>query len=179
MAETDAEEQFLKRARASNEGFAELFDKCYDRVYAYVYRRVHAQQAAEDIAECVFEDALKGIDKLRWEGKPVIAWLYRIASRRIADHYRARDVLPLDEESVQTAGRNSDESLERTERQIEVKMAFEKLSPSQQEIIRLTYFDSLEPAEIAAVLGISQNNVYVRLHRAMERLESVLKAHGG
>jgi hypothetical protein len=45
-----------------------VFDACYDRIYAYAYRRVGTRATAEDIAACVFEDALKGIKRVRWQG---------------------------------------------------------------------------------------------------------------
>src|SRR5512136_1150128 len=84
-----SEKAMLEHAQKSAAGFGELFDAYYDRIYAYAYRRVGIRMVAEDIAAGVFEDALRGIRRLRWQGKPVIAWLYRIAGRRVVDYYRS------------------------------------------------------------------------------------------
>ncbi len=179
MIDLHAEEQLFKRAQTSTEGFAELFDKCYDRIYRYAYRRVRAQQVAEDIAECVFEDALKAIGKAHWQGKPVIAWLFRITSRRIADHYRKQEPAILHDETDEFTDANTGDALDSSDRRIEVMTALARLNQADQEIIRLTFFDELEPSEISAVLGISKDSVYVRRHRALARLEAVLSAGGG
>ena len=79
MQATD-DKALLERAQKSAAGFGDLFDAYYDRIYAYAYRRVGTRRTAEDIAAGVFEDALRSIRRVRWQGKPVIAWLYRIAS---------------------------------------------------------------------------------------------------
>ncbi|MBI3537822.1 MAG: sigma-70 family RNA polymerase sigma factor [Chloroflexi bacterium] len=165
-----AERVRLKRAQTSAQGFGELFDLHYERIYAYAYRRVGARQAAEDIAASVFEDAFKGIQKFRWQNKPIAAWLYKIAARRIADFFRARVTDEL-REDVKTREGFADQVNEQTS----LRAALEKLSGNDQEIIRLTFFDELETAEIAALLNCSANNVYVRVHRALKRLKEELK----
>ncbi len=164
----------LKRAQSSATGFGELFDAYYDRVYAYAYRRVGTRVAAEDIAASVFEDALRGIKRVRWQGKPVIAWLYRIAARRVADHYRkSRGDVVLD---VEWRAADGDlDGVEQLEEYAAVRAALERLNTSDREIIQLAFFDELSGAEIAAALDCTANAAYVRLHRALKRLEEILK----
>ncbi len=72
---TTDEHALMLRAQSSADGFGELFDRYYERIYAYAYRRIGTRVGAEDIAGCVFEDALRNIKKLRWQGKPLVAWL--------------------------------------------------------------------------------------------------------
>jgi RNA polymerase sigma-70 factor (ECF subfamily) len=50
-----------------------------------------------------------------------------------------------------------------------------RLGESDRELIRLVYFDELDRAEIAEMLDCSVNSAYVRLHRALGRLERILK----
>ncbi len=164
----------LKRAQSSAAGFGELFDAYYDRIYAYAYRRVGTRATAEDIAASVFEDALRGIKRVRWQGKPVIAWLYRIAARRVADHYRkSRGDVELDAEWSGADG--GLDSIERSEDHAAVRAALDRLGEGDREIIRLAFFDELSGAEIAAALDCTANAAYVRLHRALRRLEEILK----
>ncbi len=170
------EQQLLARARASADGFGELFDRYYDRVYAYAYRRVGARTTAEDIAACTFEDAFRAIHRLRWRGKPVIAWLYRIAARRVADYYRRNSQVAISDRDTPADPENTAQmALERTERQVLVRAGLEKLNPKDQEIIRLVYFDELQAVEVAAILECTANSVYVRLHRALKRLQVILE----
>jgi RNA polymerase sigma-70 factor (ECF subfamily) len=169
------ERKLLARAQKSAAGFGELFDAYFERIYAYAYRRVGTHVAADDIAASVFEDALRGIKRFRWQGKPLAAWLYRIAARRVADYYRdRRDDVALESEWL-SAEMEIGGDLERGEEYAAVRRALETLNAQDREIILLSFFDELDGAEIAATLNCATNNVYVRLHRALKRLETLLK----
>jgi len=165
----------FKRAQTNAAGFGELFDAYYDRIYKYAYRRVGSRDSADDIAARVFEDALKSIKRVRWQGQPIIAWLYRIAARRIADFYRGRR----DEESFDdltlAASDNVSERVEREDEYAAVRRGIARLHERDREIIRLAFFDELSGAEIAATLGCTANNTYVRLHRALRNLKTILQ----
>jgi RNA polymerase sigma factor (sigma-70 family) len=52
--------------------------------------------------------------------------------------------------------------------------ALERLSDSDRELVLLTVWDDLGPAEAASVLGLSPGTVRVRLHRARSRLREHL-----
>ncbi len=166
----NADRALVRRAQTSAAGFGELFDTYYDRIYAYAYRRVRAQQVAEDIAASVFEDALKGIQRFRWQGKPIAAWLYKIAARRVADVYRERVVDELNDEVKDSA-----DFADKVSERVSVRDGLSRLSKSDREIIRLAFFDELGTEEIAALLNGTANNVYVRLHRALKRLKAVME----
>ncbi len=177
MAKTDLpdDQVLLERAQASSAGFAELFDAYYDRIYAYAYRRIGVRTTAEDVAASVFEDALRGIKRLKWQGKPIVAWLYRIASRRVAD-LRRRPLLESDgRENVVVSIEGPVESLERAEECLAVHTGLGRLAAKDREIIRLVFFDELDASEVAAVLNCTTNNAYVRLHRALKHLRAVLE----
>ena len=167
------ERALLERAKQSAAGFGELFDATYDRIYAYAYRRVGTRAAAEDIAASVFEDALRGIRRVRWQGKPALAWLYRIAARRVADYYRkAHGEIALDSDA---ASEDDVDGVEREEEQVSVRRALAELNESDREVIRLAFFEELDGKGIAATLNCTTNTAYVRLHRALKRLETVLR----
>jgi RNA polymerase sigma-70 factor (ECF subfamily) len=168
------ERRLFERAQKSAAGFGELFDAYYDRLYAYCYRRVGARDIAEDLAANVFESALRGIQRVRWQGKPIIAWLYRIASRRIADFYRDRkDEVSLDEVVIRADDPIQD-SMEREEDYAMVRRGIAKLAPRDREVLWLSYFDRLDGAEMAAILGCTPNVAYVRVHRALMKLRKAL-----
>ncbi len=169
------ERDLLARAQASADGFGELFDRYYDRIYAYAYRRVGTQVAAEDIAACVFEDALRNIRRVRWQGTPVIAWLYRIASRRVADYYRDRQNSSVGAQEQADIAESPDRMVERAEAHVVVRAGLDQLAERDREIIQLTFFDQASAAEIGALWNCTPNSVYVRLHRALKRLRAVLE----
>ncbi len=167
------ERELLARAQTSAEGFGELFDRYYDRIYAYAYRRVGSSAGAEDIAACVFEDVLRAIRRVHWQGKPLAAWLYKIASRRVVDYYRDEQnhAAQVDERTAA-----EDNAFDRVAEHAAVAAAMTRLSPREQEIIRLSFFDELSAGEMAAALNCTTNSVYVRVHRALRRLKGILEA---
>jgi len=169
------DQKLLERAQTSAVGFGELFDAYYDRIYAYAYRRVGARETAEDIATSVFENALSGIKKVRWQGKPIIAWLYRIAARRVADHYRGKRATESLDDFAESIGADAGDGLERDDEYDQVRRGIERLAEREREIIRLVYFDELDGAQLAATLGCTTNNAYVRLHRALKKLKIILE----
>jgi RNA polymerase sigma-70 factor (ECF subfamily) len=51
------------------------------------------------------------------------------------------------------------------------------LPPRQREVLVLTVYESLTPREVAAILGISEANVYSTLHVARQKLQKELAAY--
>lgn len=58
----------------------------------------------------------------------------------------------------------------------ELHAALARLTPQEQELLRLSVWEDLAPGQIAEVLGITANAVSIRLHRARHRLADVLEA---
>src|SRR5262245_42403335 len=105
MKMPDLEEQErIEAAKRDPSLFAGLYEENFYRVYAYIARRVGDRHHAEDLTADVFREALAGLAKFEWRGVPFGAWLLRIASRAIADHYKrsGREALSPDEESEQS-----------------------------------------------------------------------------
>ena len=57
-------------------------------MYRYVRLRTGDAWLAEDLTAQVFEEAIKGICSYRYRGKPVLAWLYRIARNLVSDYFK-------------------------------------------------------------------------------------------
>lgn len=170
----DDERALVERAKASAEGFGELYDRYYDRLYAYAYRRTASRQETEDITSAIFEEVLRGIGRFQWRDIPLSAWLYRIANNVISDHYRQRYRAEAVELArvVETAsdGQGPEEWIAQQEGREAMKRALAALSQRDQDVINLVFFEDLPREEVARVLGCSVANVYVRLHRALQRL---------
>src|SRR5437660_6336557 len=88
MSEEHDQRMQVEAAQRDPSRFADLYDQNFYRVYAYVVRRVGDRHQAEDLTAEVFHEALAGIGKFEWRGIPFVAWLLRIASRAIADHWQ-------------------------------------------------------------------------------------------
>ena len=60
---------------------------------------------------------------------------------------------------------------------MDAQRALAGLSPQQRAVVYLTYWDDLTPAQVAALLGVSEGSVRKQLARAREQLRRVLDEH--
>jgi RNA polymerase sigma-70 factor (ECF subfamily) len=86
--QTADERLLVEAAQADLSKFDVLYEIHFDRVYFFVVRRVHDRSIAEDLTSEVFHKALANLPSYQWRGTPFSAWLFRIASNAIVDHFK-------------------------------------------------------------------------------------------
>jgi RNA polymerase sigma-70 factor (ECF subfamily) len=167
------EAQLVQQARHDPQAFAALYDHYVERIYAYARRETGDTAVSQDIVSATFEKALKNLPRYDWRGVSFGAWLYKIARREIAMHYRTQNrFLPLIGRFL--SPQRVEATVQQWEQDDEVLIALGRLSKRDQEILRLSYFEELSHKEIGEVLACSSRNVAVRLHRALKRLRKQL-----
>jgi RNA polymerase sigma factor (sigma-70 family) len=149
-------------------------DALIRRVYAYVAYRLGDGPDAEDVTSEVFERALRYRESYdRSKGEPV-AWLLGIAGRCTSAALSARAADKLAPEIVQAAdGRSVEED---SVRRLTLAAAIAQLAERDQELIALRFGADLTAAQIAGILDAKTNAVEVALHRALDRLRSILES---
>ena len=170
----DAEASLVERAKArSSSAWAEIYDSCYPKLYRYCYARTSDEAAAADLASRVFLEALEGIDRYVYRGRPLLAWLYRIARNLAGDHMRARR---READKLQRAGGVLDAHdpgpASQVTDQLDLFAAMKALTEDQQQVISLRYYAGLTTGEIASAMHRSERAVYsleVRALAAMRR----------
>lgn len=180
-AETPDDEQWLvERAKRDPEAFGDLYDIHFDRIYAYIYRKTGDRQAAEDLTSETFMKALANIHGYRYTGQPFIAWLYRIASNAVTDHYRSRRVTTTLDEGLQLADRGTspEEAALRLDDQQVVARAIQTLSPDQQDVILLRFSGDMKLKDIGQVIGKTEGAVKALMFRALNSLKGKLTESG-
>lgn len=157
---------------AREERFRRLFSDAYAPVVAYARRRVDAADVDDIVAE-VFTVAWRRLDAVP-DDDCALPWLYAVAYRAIANLRRSeRRRAGL---AARLALVRSDPApAPQAEGDTEILAALARLRPGDQEILRLSAWEDLAPAQIAAVLGCSVNAATIRLSRARERLRQELK----
>lgn len=145
------------------------------QLLAYIQYKVHDPQLAEDILQDSLLKALQAAPNLRSREK-LIPWFYRIVQRAIADTYRKH-------RREQQAYRNYAEAAEEAslspeDRQM-ICRCFQELlptlRPAYRHLIEAIDLNGKRPKEVAQELGITPNNLHVRLHRARRQLRQRLE----
>ena len=70
-------------------------------------------------------------------------------------------------------GLNVDEQIIKEEKLRQLKTAMNKLSPDKQEILVLSKYKGLPYKEIGEILGYTENNVKIRVFRALSELKQI------
>lgn len=108
-------------------------------------------------------------------------FVFRIAHNRAVshiDHWQRRRTDPLDDDApVATTAPDPEHSLSQQQRRDRVQAAVWELPLGLRQVVVLT-LEGLSNAEVADVVGISENNVAVRMTRARAELTRLLGAGG-
>jgi RNA polymerase sigma-70 factor, ECF subfamily len=180
----EEERELVERAKTDTEAFEELYERYYGRIFAFAYRRLHSRELAEDVTSDVFMKALDALPRFTWQGVSVSAWLYRIANNRITDHFRrkgqsGKGMIGIEEVRTLVDERpHPEDRILAALRRAEVEEAIGQLSDQDQLVVTLIFYEELSSSEVAQIMGISTNLVYVRLHRALKRMRRVLERDG-
>jgi RNA polymerase sigma-70 factor, ECF subfamily len=143
------------------------------RVYSYAAYRLGDGPDAEDVTSEVFERALRYRASYDPAKAEPIAWLLGIAQRCTSAALAARAASAQMPEHVESIDARSvaDDVLLR----VTLAAAIAQLSPRDQELIALRFGADLTAGQMAALLGAKTNAVEVALHRALDRLRSILE----
>ncbi|WP_253272620.1 RNA polymerase sigma factor ShbA [Arsenicicoccus sp. oral taxon 190] len=139
-------------------------------------------QAADDAAQEVCVAVLRSLPRYEDRGLPFEAFVYGIASNKVADAMRTTLRAPeptpevpdaLDVDADPLAG------VIRAERSSDTWALLDQLTPVQREIITLRVAVGMTADEVAASLGMTPGAVRVAQHRALGRLRSIVSEDQG
>jgi len=149
--------------------FDPLFEAHYQEIYRFCIRRLGFDDAEDATAE-VFAVAWRRIDDMP-SGVDDRAWLYGVAQRIVGNHRRSRRRQQgLLKRILETRSVGEPDVATGADVDARVLAALSSLSGSDQDLLRLTTWEGLNRSEIAHVLGIKENAVDQRIHRAKARL---------
>lgn len=147
---------------------------------AFLRRRLPDDAIAADLLQQSLVRAVQSAHAVR-EPEQSVAWFYRILRNAVTDYYRSQAA-----DDKKTAGLMKDlQALEADrapaldELRPTVCACLERLLPALRpayaDVIRRLDLEGREPALVANELGVSVNNLTVRLHRARQALRKRLE----
>jgi RNA polymerase sigma-70 factor (ECF subfamily) len=161
--------------------FGELYDRFVERVYRYLYFRVGSHPEAEDLTEQVFLKAWEAIGRYQWQGRPFLAWLYRLAHNTHIDHVRTQKPttsLNNPERPIDVASSAAAVELARTLDSDLLTRALGQLTADQQQVIIMKFIEGLDNEEIAHTMDKREGAVRALQMRALMSLRRVLEYEG-
>ncbi len=161
------------------QSFEELVNKYKKSVFAIVYRIIGQYQEAEDIAQEVFLTVYEKLYQFD-VGKKFAPWIHKIAVNTAISALRKKKKVinvSFDETYIQddTSGDSDDPQVcfERNELSGFINEVIMELPESYRIIIALRFQMDYTNGEIAEHLGISKENVEVKVHRARKAMRNL------
>ncbi|HEU4365938.1 MAG TPA: RNA polymerase sigma factor [Candidatus Krumholzibacteria bacterium] len=155
--------------------FAAFYEFTYRKLRAYVMKGVGEAAVADDITQEAYVRLLQVV-KRGSETPQAKAYLYRIATNLMRDHWRrSRREVRDDDAEVERVQRTDDSRMDFS---LDVNQAFGHLAPNQRTLLWLAYVEGYAHRDIARVMNIGERSVRVLLYRARSRLLAVLRRMG-
>jgi len=176
------ERRLLQQAqRGDGDAFAEIYRDNVQAIFRYIFHRVNDSQLAEDLTGDVFTKALEGLPDYQDQGKPFIAWLYRIAHARVVDHYRRVERRPTEsdvEDEPISVDQDMDAGMIRRHAAQVLRAAITELTEEQQQVIILRFIEGLRIETVAELMGKQANAIKALQFRALRSLAGRLERSG-
>ena len=161
------------------EQYEYFLDRYGQQVFVLVDRIVSCQEDAEELTQDVFLKAFQQLSSFKAESS-FSTWIYRIATNLAISAVRKKrnDVLRLDDSvfshlsDTQVDAALEDESEEQMER---LQQAMNQLEADERALITLYYLEEKPLVEVAFILGMTEGNAKVKLHRIRKKLYVLIK----
>lgn len=158
--------------------FRAIYEANYHLIIQVIQHIVYNLEIAEDLTQETFERFY--VKNMTFPSEDDAKyWLLRVAKNLALNHIRRnkREIqmiekikkVPVESSSKEGIGKVIEEENKR-----EVRLAISQLPENLRLVIQLKEFSDLDYKSIGKVLGISETNVKVRVHRARKKLEELL-----
>lgn len=188
--EIQAEKNAWSESGTMNElNFDEIYATYERHVYNYVLHMVKDAQLAGDLAQEIFLKIYKSLDSFQGRAK-LSTWIYKIATNAYLDYFRTsghkkEKVTKLLEDNLDEINRQEeinrvlsiDEQVVKQEMNACIHGFLDQLPDDYRAVIVLHDLQGVKNQEIADILGCSLETVKIRLHRARNKLRTVLASN--
>lgn len=163
----------------------EILTRIRPLIVRYCRARLHRQENtfayADDVAQESCLAVLTALPAYKHQDRPFLAFVYGIASHKVANAHRATahnptEPVPEDPDVPDDAGPGETVGLAELARKMNVLLNY--LPKKEREVVVLRIFVGLSVLETAEAIGTTPHAVRVTQHRALARLRSDLPPNG-
>lgn len=177
------EAHIIQRILKGETSLYEYFlDKYSQQVFILIVRIIENQEDAEELTQDTFLKAFEHLSSFKAESS-FSTWIYRIAYNTAISATRKKkyEVLPMDDSLLgNLSDREVDQALddESEERIKKLHEAIGKLDADERALITLFYDEEKSISETASILGWTESNTKVKLHRTRKKLYVLITKEG-
>ena len=167
MDEFELEKRAIKR---DEQAFLEIILLYKNTLYRTAYAFLKNEH---DAIEAVQEITVRAYQKIHTVKDPTYlkTWLIRVMVNYCQDQLRLKKRYTSDEKVAEMYSHSNLAT-------IEIEEALEKLTPAEQKLIHMMYFQDVKIKEIAVIERIPEGTVKSRLHKTLRTLRNFLSEKG-
>ena len=170
------EMELVKKAKQDIQAFDELYRIYYPKINNFVFHRTFNEDVRNEIVSNVFYKAMKNLYRFKFLEShrcSFSAWLYRIAVSEINQYYRDRK---RDLKLMLKKRNDLPEDPTVFPYKFEyVKKCLAQLTPYEQNLVALKYFEKKPYKELSEIFGKKENALKVKVHRSLKKLKNILE----
>lgn len=168
--------KLISRAQAGEkEAFGEIYKMFMKRIHRYIFYLIYDRELAEDLTQYTFLKAWKALPTFSTVNGSLQAFLFRIARNSVIDYIRKKKDLSIDVVKDPVSDLNIENSVVLEQEKLELYKALSRLDDFEKNIVILRFFEELPFLEIAKITGKTEGAVRVRTHRALRKLQGLIK----
>ncbi|REE00562.1 RNA polymerase sigma factor [Marinoscillum furvescens] len=167
----------LKVKSGDVEKLSLLYHRYSRRLFGFFFGLTSDAATSEDLVQNVFVRMLK-YRKSYSESGNFEAWAFHMARNVHKDHFRKNKRYHWQEDMADWESHlketdNREHHMQKSDELNNLERALQALSPAKRELIELTRFQKLKYDQVAALLGISESALKVRVHRTLKELREL------
>ncbi len=158
------------------ENYQKTFMECYeahsDSLFRYCLYKTSDREKALDLTQDAFMKTWEYIEEGN-KVKNLKSLLFTIANNLIIDFYRKKKSVSLDsiiEEGIDFKDESSEDKIDEYDIEL-VKKILEELDEGYRDVIIMRYIEDMSIKEIAKILGETENNISVKVHRGIAKVK--------
>lgn len=160
--------------------FTVLVNRYKDLVFTLALRMLKNREEAEEVSQDTFIKTYKSLHKFKGDSK-FSTWIYKVAYNSCLDRIKKNkkyqndvEINEFTEHQVKTMDNAFDVLVEEERNQL-IQDCLHLLPSDDSFLLTLYYFEEQTLDEIANVVGLTANNVKVKLFRSRKKLTAILK----
>ncbi|CAA9197086.1 RNA polymerase sigma factor [Flavobacterium collinsii] len=169
-----------KILQGETNAFAVLVDRYKNMIFTLALQMVKNREEAEEVSQDTFVKIYSSLGKFKGDSK-FSTWAYKVTYNTCLDRLKKNKKedlnISIDEFSahlIKTMD-NALSALEDKERKQTIQNCLNLLPREENILLTLFYFEDQNLEEIGKVMGITANNVKVKLFRSRQKLAVILK----
>jgi RNA polymerase sigma-70 factor, ECF subfamily len=177
-----ADEALVSRLRDGDAAAGEVLAGRYHQpLLRYLQRMLGSDHLAEELLQQTWLSVLDHLDRFDAASTRggFRAWLFRIATNKVNDVWRARGRERTAKEGlrlvIETEAPAAGHRLEGSEQVEKLRRSIEQLPDNQKQVLLLRYYSEMKFVEIADLLGCPLNTALGRMHKAMLKLKELMQ----